>query len=162
LKQIAQNGFGWLPALSIVAGLGIGIAFVQRQRTLADPLIDLRLFRLPSFSASLATYTFGIFTGLGSFLFIAQYLPLVLGLSPLAAGPCAAPGSLAFVVGSNLAPRIVRRVRPAVVVAGGLIIAAAGFGLVSQVGLNSLSLIVVGNALMSLGFGFTFSLTVDL
>jgi MFS transporter, DHA2 family, multidrug resistance protein len=162
LKQIAQNGLGLLPVLSIVVGLLVGVAFVHRQRTLADPLIDLRLFRLPAFSASLATYTFGIFAGFGTFLFIAQYLQLVLGLSPLEAGLWSAPGSLAFVVGSNLAPRIVRRVRPALVVAGGLLIAAAGFGLVTQVGLNSLALIVIGNALMSLGFGFTFSLTVDM
>jgi DHA2 family multidrug resistance protein-like MFS transporter len=162
LKQIAYDGLGWLPALYVTAGLGIGAAFVQRQRTLADPLIDLRLFRKPAFSASLATYTFGIFAGFGTFLFIAQYLQLVLGLSPLEAGLWSAPGSVAFVMGSNLAPRIVRRIRPAFLVAGGLLLAAFGFGLVTQIGLNSLALVVVGNILMSLGFGFAFTLTVDL
>ena len=60
--------------------------FVRRQRTLADPLIDLRLFRVPAFSASLATYTLAIFVAFGVFVFIAQYLQLVLGLSPLQAG----------------------------------------------------------------------------
>ncbi len=162
LKQIAQDRLGWLAALSIVAGSVIGIAFIQRQRRLADPLIDLRLFRIPEFSASLATYTLGVFVAFGSFLFIAQYLQLVVGLSPLQAGLWSAPGSLAFVIGSNLAPRIVRRVRPAFVVAGGLVLAAIGMGLVSQVGVNSLALVVVGNVAMSLGFGFTFTLTVDL
>jgi DHA2 family multidrug resistance protein-like MFS transporter len=142
--------------------LVIGVVFVQRQRTLADPLIDLRLFRVPAFSASLATYTFGIFAGFGTFLFIAQYLQLVLGLSPLEAGLWSAPGSVAFVIGSNLAPRIVRRVRPAYLVAGGLGLAAIGFGLVTQVGMDSLALVVVGNILMSVGFGFAFTLTVDL
>lgn len=61
LKQIAQDGLGWLPALSIVVGLALGVVFLRRQRTLADPLIDVRLFRVPAFSASLATYTLGIF-----------------------------------------------------------------------------------------------------
>src|SRR5687768_5284674 len=37
LKQIAQDGPGWLPTLSIVAGLAVGVAFVRRQLTLADP-----------------------------------------------------------------------------------------------------------------------------
>src|SRR5687768_966844 len=37
LKQIAQDGPGWLPILSIVAGLAVGVAFVRRQLTLADP-----------------------------------------------------------------------------------------------------------------------------
>lgn len=162
LKQIAQDGLSWLPALSIIAGCVIGFCFVQRQRTLADPLIDLRLFRTPAFSAALTTYTFGVFAGFGTFLFIAQYLQLVIGLSPLQAGLWSAPGSLAFIIGSNLAPRIVRRVRPAYVVASGLVLAAVGFGLVTQIGVDSLALIVVGNGLMSLGFGFTFTLTVDL
>jgi DHA2 family multidrug resistance protein-like MFS transporter len=162
LKQVAQDGLGWLPALFILAGLVIGFIFVQRQRRLADPLIDLRLFRVPAFSASLATYTLGIFAGFGTFLFIAQYLQSVLGLSPLQAGLWSVPGAIAFVFGSNLAPRLVRRIRPAFVVAGGLALAAVGFGLITQIGVDSLALVVAGNALMSLGFGFSFTLTVDL
>ena len=42
------------PVLAIAAGLAVGAAFVRRQRRLADPLIDLRLFRAPAFSAALA------------------------------------------------------------------------------------------------------------
>jgi DHA2 family multidrug resistance protein-like MFS transporter len=162
LKQVAENGLGWLPGLSVGVGLIIGFAFVRRQHRLADPLIDLRLFRLPTFNASMATYTLGIFAAFGSFLFIAQYLQLVLGLSPLQAGLWSVPGAITFIIGSNLAPIIVQRVRPAFVVAGGLALAAIGLGLLTQVGLNSLTLVVIGNTLMSLGFGFTFTLTVDL
>jgi hypothetical protein len=54
LKRVAQDGVGWLPLLSIVGALAVGLAFVRRQRALTDPLIDLRLFRVPAFSASLA------------------------------------------------------------------------------------------------------------
>ncbi len=162
LKQVAEKGLGILAALPVVLGVVTGIAFVQRQRHLADPLIDLRLFRVPAFSASLATYTFGIFFGFGTFLFIAQYLQLVLGLSPLEAGLWSVPGAISFIFGSNLAPRIVRRLRPASVVAGGLVVSGIGLGLLTLIGGNSLELVVIGNTLMSLGFGFTFTLTVDL
>jgi DHA2 family multidrug resistance protein-like MFS transporter len=162
LKQVAENGLGWLPGLSVVLGLVIGLAFVQRQRRLADPLIDLRLFRVPTFSASLATYTLGIFAAFGTFLFIAQYLQLVLGLSPLQAGLWSVPGAIAFIITSNLAPRLVQRVHPAFLIAGGLALAAVSLGLLTQVGVNSLALVVIGNTLMSLGFGFTFTLTIDL
>src|SRR5687767_7033585 len=86
LKEIAQDGFGTVPALSIVAGLAVGVVFVRRQLTLDDPMIDVRLFRIPSFSAALATNVLGVFVAVGYFLFIAQYLQLVLGLSPLEAG----------------------------------------------------------------------------
>ncbi len=162
LKQVAENGGGWLPAAIIVAGLGIGYAFVQRQRRLADPLIDLRLFRVPAFSASLATYTLGIFAAFGTFLFIAQYLQLILGLSPLEAGLWSVPGAIAFIIGSNSAPKFVQHIRPAFLVAGGLAVAAFCLGLLTQVGLSSLALIVFANTLMSLGFGITFTLTVDM
>jgi DHA2 family multidrug resistance protein-like MFS transporter len=162
LKQIAQNGLDWPPVMFIVAGLVIGVVFVRRQQTLADPLIDLHLFRLPAFSASLATYTLGVFVAFGVFLFIAQYLQLVLGLSPLEAGLWSVPGAVASIIGSNVAPVLVRRVPPALVIAGGLVLAAAGFGLLTQVGVNSLAVVVVGWVIMSLGFGATFTLTADL
>lgn len=162
LKQIAGEGFGWLPALLIVVGVMVGILFVRRQQQLADPLLDLRLFRIRAFSASLATYTFGIFVAFGSFLFISQYLQLVLGLSPLQAGLWSLPGAITSVVGSNIAPIIVRRIRPAYVVAGGLLLAATGLAMLTQVGTSSLAIVAIAWAAISLGFGMTFALTADL
>lgn len=162
LKQTTQYGPGWQPSLFIVVGFVTAAVFVWRQRTLADPLIDLHLFRVPAFSASLVTYTLGIFVAFGAYLFIAQYLQLVLGLSPLQAGLWTVPGAIVSIVGSNLAPVIVRRVRPAFVVAAGLALAAAGFGLLTQVGISSLAVVVAGWVVMSLGFGATFALTADL
>jgi MFS transporter, DHA2 family, multidrug resistance protein len=163
LKQIAQEGLAWLPALSIVAGLALGVVFVRRQRTLADPFIDLRLFRIPAFSASLATYGLGILVVFGGFLFLPQYLQLVLGLSPLEAGLWTLPWALAFIVGSNLTPVIVRRVRPAYVMAAGLALAAMGFAVFTQVDAASgFAAIVTGSVLFSLGTAPVFTLTNDL
>jgi MFS transporter, DHA2 family, multidrug resistance protein len=113
LKKFAQDRMSWPPALSIVTGLAIGILFVHRQRRLTRPLIDLRLFRDPAFSASLATYTLGTLVAFGVYIFIAQYLQLVLGLSPLQAGLATVPSMAAYVVGSLVVPAIARRVRPA-------------------------------------------------
>jgi len=103
LKQVAQEGMGGLPLLSILIGLAAGVIFVRRQRTLADPLIDLALFRTPSFTASLAAFALSIFVIAGIFLFIAQYLQLVLGLSPMVAGLWTVPSSGGLIAGSMLA-----------------------------------------------------------
>jgi DHA2 family multidrug resistance protein-like MFS transporter len=163
LKQIAQDGPGWLPTLSIVAGLAVGVAFVRRQLKLPDPLIDLRLFRMPGFSASLATYGLGVIVLFGGFLFIPQYLQLVLGLSPLQAGLWSVPWAVAFVVGSMLTPMIVRRVRPAFVMAGGLALAAPGFAVFTQVdATTSLAVFVAGTVALSVGLAPVFTLTTDL
>jgi DHA2 family multidrug resistance protein-like MFS transporter len=163
LKQIAQDGWGWLPALSILAGVALGVLFVRRQRHLVDPFIDLQLFRMPGFSASLATYGVGILLVFGGFLFLPQYLQLVLGLSPLEAGFWTLPWALAFVVGSMLTPRIVRRVHPAFMMAAGLVLAAFGFGVFTQVDAASgFAAIVTGSVVFSLGTAPLFTLTNDL
>jgi MFS transporter, DHA2 family, multidrug resistance protein len=64
----------------------VGYDFVRRQPKLTHPLIDLELFRSGAFSTALATYMIGTFAVFGAYVFIAQYLQLVLGLSPLKAG----------------------------------------------------------------------------
>jgi MFS transporter, DHA2 family, multidrug resistance protein len=163
LKQMAQDGFGVLPTLSIVAGLVLGLAFVWRQSRLADPLIDLRLFRVPAFSASLTVYTLGILVLFGSFLFIYQYLQLVLDLSPLRAGIWTLPSFGSFIVGSMLAPMFVKRFRPAYVMAVGLAIAAVGLLVLTQVSAESgLTVLVSASVVYSLGIAPIFTLTNDL
>jgi MFS transporter, DHA2 family, multidrug resistance protein len=163
LKRIAEDGLGWPPAVSILAGLAIGVMFVRRQRTLADPLIDLRLFRIPAFSASLATNTLTLFVAYGVFLFIAQYLQLVLGLSQLEAGLWTAPSSGGFIAGSMLAPVIVRWVRPAFAMGAGLALAAVGLGMLAQVdGTSGLALLVTGSVVLAVGIAAPVTLATDL
>jgi DHA2 family multidrug resistance protein-like MFS transporter len=163
LKQMAQDGLGSMPLAAIALGLILGAVFVWRQRRLADPLIDLNLFRIPAFSASLAVYTLGILVLFGSFLFIYQYLQLVLGLSPLEAGVVTLPSFIAFVVGSMLAPAFVKRMRPAWVMAGGLGTSAVGLLGLTQVTADSgLDVLIVTSFVYSLGIAPVFTLTNDL
>ena len=163
LKRIAEDGAALLPFASILLGAALGVAFVRRQRSLASPLIDLRLFHIPAFTASLITYTLGTFVGFGAYIFIAQYLQLVLGLSPLHAGFAMAPSMVAFVVGSMLVPVIARRVRPGTLISVGLLVCIAGFLLLTQVGHGpGLALIVIGSVVYSLGLSPVVVLATDL
>jgi DHA2 family multidrug resistance protein-like MFS transporter len=162
LKQIAVEGLGVLPVLTIVAGLGIGVWFLRRQRTLSDPLLDLGLFANRAFSTSLVTYMVGILLVFGLSYYTAQYLQLVLGLSPFTAGLWTIPSVGAFILSSNLVPKLVRQFRPGYLVAGGLALAAVGVGLLTQVGVTSLPLLVAGSFVMSLGFGPVITLATDM
>jgi DHA2 family multidrug resistance protein-like MFS transporter len=163
LKQVAQDGLSWVSGLSILGGLAVGVLFVRRQQKLADPLIDLRLFSDRSFSASLGAYTLAIVVAFGGFLFIPQYLQLVLGLSPLQAGLSTLPWSLAFVVGSMVTPMIARRVRPAFLMAAGLALAAVGNLILTQVdSVFGLGALLSGSLLAGLGLAPTFTLATDL
>ena len=165
IKELAQNGFGPVPALSILAGLAIGLAFVRRQQKLAEPLIDLRLFRTPAFSASLAANTLSLFLVFGTFFLIAQYLQLVLGLSPLRAGLWTLPSSLGFIAGSLLAPKIVRRLGPGMTMAYGLGLAAIGSAVLAQlqgIGDSAFAALVTGSVLLALGVAPVVTLATDL
>jgi MFS transporter, DHA2 family, multidrug resistance protein len=163
MKEIAQNGFGWVQTGFILGGLAVGLAFVRRQRRLADPMIDMGLFRITAFNAALATNFLAIFVAVGYFLFVAQYLQLVARLSPLQAGMWSLPSAIGFIVGSQLAPRIVRRVRPASVIAGALAFSAAGLLLLTRVGPDGgLAPLVAGSLIISLGLAPVFGLTTEL
>jgi MFS transporter, DHA2 family, multidrug resistance protein len=163
LKDMAENGLGGAPLLSIAFGLLVGLLFVRRQQKLADPLIDLRLFRSRRFSASLAANTLSLAIAFGIFLFIAQYLQLVLGYSPLEAGLWTVPSSGGFITGSMLAPVLVRIVRPAYVVAGGLVVTAAGLALLAQAESgSSVALVVTASVVIALGVAPPVTLGTDL
>lgn len=163
LKQIASDGAAWLPIAAILAGLAVGAAFVVRQRRLADPLLDLGLFRSRPFSAALIVNVIACFVAFGPFVFIAQYLQLVIGLTPLKAGLWTLPSSVGFVISSMMTSWIVARVPAPRVIAAGLALAALAFLLLTQVGNgHPLAMIVTATIVMSLGLGLVFTLTTDL
>ena len=162
LKHFAADGVGLLPLLFILLGIAISILFIRRQRLLADPLIDLRLFRNSSFSISLVTYLLATFAAFGPYVLISQYLQLVVGLSPLKAGLWTMPFALAFIFGSMLTPWITKYVQPARLIAIGCFIAAIGFGLLKFVnGTSGLVLLVTCTVIFSLGLSAVFTLAND-
>ncbi len=163
IKELAQNGISPLAVASILGGLVVGVGFARRQLTLADPMIDLRLFRAPAFNAALVTNLLGIFIAVGYFLFVAQYLQLVLGSSPLRAGLWSLPSAGGLIIGSNLAPQILRHVRPAYVIGAGLALAAMGLGVLTRVGGSAdLATLVAASLIVDLGLAPVFTATTDL
>jgi DHA2 family multidrug resistance protein-like MFS transporter len=163
LKETAQDGPGLAAGVAVLTGLSMGWLFVRRQHALADPLIDVRLFAAPAFSASVATYGLAIFVLFGAFLFLPQYLQLVRGLPPLQAGLWGIPSSLAFIAGAALSPALGRRYRPAYVMAVGLVVAAAGFAFFTRLEASTpLAGYVLASGVFSLGASPVFTMTNDL
>jgi MFS transporter, DHA2 family, multidrug resistance protein len=118
---------------------------------------------LPTFSTSLALNTLGFFVTFAAFLFIAQYLQLVLGMGPWEAGLWMLPSSVGSVLGSLLAPLLVRWVRPAKVLAAGLAVTAIGFGVLTRGGgAADLWIVVSGSVLLALGIAPVGTLSTDL
>jgi DHA2 family multidrug resistance protein-like MFS transporter len=163
VKHWAIYGLAPLPLASIAASILLGTLFVRRQRRLEDPMIDLRLFRRPVFSAALCVNIIGIFAAFGSFLFITQYLQLVLGMGPFEAGMWLVPAGVVFVIGSFMAPFLVRRYAPGTVLTCGFLITALGYGVLTQVHADSeLWIVVIGYLLFCSGLAPMGTLTTDL
>ncbi len=126
LKHMAADGFQLKHLLPIAAGLAVGWLFIRRQETLSHPLIDLKLFRIPAFTASLLVNLAGMFFVFGVFLYQNLFLQFVLGLSPLAAALWSVPSSLVFTVMSLQAYRFTNRFGPVRTVLLGLVVNAVG------------------------------------
>jgi MFS transporter, DHA2 family, multidrug resistance protein len=163
LKELARYGLDIAPAIAIAAGAAFGVAFVRRQRRLADPLLDLRLFADRSFSASLGIMLLAGIVMAGATLLSALYLQIIVGLSPLQAGLWLLPQNVAMVAGVLLAPLLARRFRPAYVVAAGLVVAAAGLLVLTRVGgTGGLDLVVTGLVLANGGIALPMALVANL
>jgi DHA2 family multidrug resistance protein-like MFS transporter len=73
------------------------------------------------------------------------------------------PSALGFIVGSNLAPRIVARARPAYVIGAGLALSAIGLAVLAQVGSgDGLPVVIAGSVIISLGLSPVLALTTEL
>jgi MFS transporter, DHA2 family, multidrug resistance protein len=157
VKQAAENGGGVLTLSTMAAGIALGVAFFQRQKRLTDPLIDLRLFSSRQLNTALAINVLGIFFMFGAFIFQAQYLQLVVGLSPLHAALWSLPSAFVFTAASYLTPVLAARFTAAQLLAGGLLLSAAGFvALALATGLYG---VIAASLVFSLGFTPVISLT---
>lgn len=159
LKELARHGWATAPLVAILAGLLIGIGFIRRQQQLEHPLLDLRLFRTPKFSAALGISIAAGVVMAGISLQAALFLQVVEELTPFKAGLWLLPQSVAMIFGLSLAPRIAQRLPTSTTAAIGLAISAAGMLVITGGGLG---LLVTGLTLTSFGIGMPMALTMNL
>lgn len=163
IKRLAEYGLNWPSGALILFGVIMGTIFVRRQLRLADPMIDMTLFRSAAFGTALAINIIGVFIAFGMFLFLAQYFQLVLDMGALEAGLWMAPMGITFIIGSMVAPVVIRRLRPGTVLALGLGLAAVGYVMIARAGgPYGFILLMAGSIVFCLGLSPVFTLTTDL
>jgi EmrB/QacA subfamily drug resistance transporter len=129
-----DHGFGRPTAWGgILAGLAVLVGFVLVERRVAFPSLDVSLFRDRRFSAAVGVVGLVFFGAMGTLFFIAFYLQLVRGYSPLESGLLMVPFAAAQLVFAPRSAAMVRRYGPKVVCAVGMALVAvalAGYLLV--------------------------------
>lgn len=125
---------GWTSP-EVLAAFGIGIvtmaAFIWWQNTTEHPMLDIRFFKNPRFSAANLAVTLTFFAMFGSMFVITQFMQFVLGYTPLEAGIRSVPLALMLMVVAPQSTRLVKRIGTKLVVAGGLATVAIGLAVAS-------------------------------
>ena len=163
IKHGSTSGLDALVAGCVLVSVAAGVLFTRRQLRRSTPMLDVRLFARPVFSGAVGANLLSVFSLVGFLYFVSQHLQLVSGHSPMQAGLLLIPGlALTIVMGLAVVP-IVRRVRPAQVVAGGLLLNAVGFGLVAIAGpMGSDIGLLTAFAILGAGIGAAETISNDL
>ncbi|MFI0165939.1 MFS transporter [Streptomyces sp. NPDC017095] len=138
------------------AGCALLLLFVRRQRRHPYPLVDLRMFRRPAFGTAVGCIVLAMLALVGLELIAAQYLQLVLGLSPLETGLRLLPLTVAAMVAGLAGARVLRRFGPRrTVCAGFCLTAVAVLTLTAMGGTDDPPLLLTGFVLLGLGLETT-------
>jgi hypothetical protein len=123
---------------ALVAGVLVLGLFVAWERGCDHPMLQMRFFSSPRFSAAIAAMGLVIFGLLGMFFLITQWLQFSLGYSPLQTGVRIGPVALVLLVGAPLSSLLARLVGTKPVVFTGMALIAVGLGLMSRTTVHGL------------------------
>ncbi|MCU1479469.1 MAG: major facilitator superfamily 1 [Subtercola sp.] len=163
IKSIATEGFSWASVGLFALGLAAGFAFVRRQLTRKNPMLDMRLFRVGAFSGAVVVNLLSVVALVGFLFYVSQHLQLVLGLRPMDAALALVPGLIVMVVAGLAVVPLVRRVKPSLVVAGGLMLSGLAYTIIMLTGQSATAVtLALAFALLSLGIGAAETISNDL
>jgi EmrB/QacA subfamily drug resistance transporter len=152
---------GWTDGLILggfAAGAAILAAFVAWERRVAEPMLQVRVFRNLRFTAASASIAFVYFALMGVMYFLTTYLQSVLGYSAFDAGLRMLAPAVGIVVASKASVVLTRRLGAKVVVAAGLAIVAFSLVMLGRFDIHSGD-VEIAFVLASMGFGIGLGMT---
>jgi EmrB/QacA subfamily drug resistance transporter len=158
---IKAQTWGWGAGRTVgllAASAAILAVFIFVERRSRAPLMRLSIFRVRTLAIAdlvLLLVASGLF---GMFFFASLYVQEILGYSPLKAGLAFLPVTAGIVIGAGIAQPLTRRVGLRNLAVAGVLIAAAGLGVLTQLPVHGsyLGNLMSGLFPMSIGMGLTF------
>jgi MFS transporter, DHA2 family, multidrug resistance protein len=149
---------GWASdsiALRLALGGAAAVGFIFWELSVAQPLLDMRMFAQREFAAaSVVAFIFGAGL-LGSTYLVPVFVQTTQGFTPLEAGLMMMPAGLMLAVIFPLAGRLSDLLPPALMIMGGLLLFAFGFNFMSVADVNTSFWMLAGITMISrLGLGF--------
>ncbi|QNG18355.1 MFS transporter [Rhodococcus triatomae] len=163
IKNVAKDGSAASIVVPAVVGLVATALFVRRQLRRPDPMLDVRLFTVPTFSGAVVVNLLSVFSLVGFLFFVSQHLQLVIGQRPMQAGLSLVPGLLVMVVAGLSVVPLVRRIAPVTIVVTALLLSALGYVAVLVFATpDAVAPILVAFAVLGAGIGAAETISNDL
>lgn len=138
--------------LPLLTGAALLVLFVRRQRTRANPLIDVTMFARAAFSTSVGCVVLAMLALVGLELIAVQYLQLVLELGPLETGLRLLPLTFAAMAAGATGSYTLQRLGPRAMVSSGFALTAAAVLVLTLMGQHDRPALLTAGFVM-LGFG---------
>ena len=151
VKEWAAHGAEPRWVACILVGFVLGAAFLRRQLRHPHAMIDPGLLRNRVFTTAVGSNAISTFALVGNAVFMTAYLQLVLGYSPLRAALWSLVPTVGVGLSAPFAASLAQRYGATRVAAGGMVVAATGFGLLTQARTDSLLLVLVGAGILACG-----------
>jgi MFS transporter, DHA2 family, multidrug resistance protein len=166
VKIVAHDGLTPVAALALLVAVAAGVLFVRRAEARRaageEPLLDVTLFASPVLRLSALANATTMFALTGLLFFSAQFLVLVLGLTPMDAGFVLLPGFVVTMLAGLAAARLGRRFPLRALVPAGLLLAAAGYLTCALLGTGpAVTVLVTASVLVGAGIGLSETITND-
>lgn len=150
---------GWT-SVTILGAFGFGVivlvGFVLWERHCDHPMLDVKFFENPRFSAASIAITLTFFALFGSLFLLTQYMQDVLDFTPLQAGVRTAPFAVVMMVVAPLSAKIVDRLGTKIVVVTGLtIISGSLFLMVGLQPKHGYAQVLLTMVVLSVGMALT-------
>ncbi|MEV4511075.1 MFS transporter [Dactylosporangium sp. NPDC049525] len=156
---IRAGDTGWtdpVTAAVLAAGAAATVGFVLLERARANPMLDLALFRRPSFAVLMLGAAALPAAAFANLVFVSLWAQSVLGLGAMAAGLVLAPMAVVAFVVAAAGGRLLHAVPPRHSIGWGLLLVAAGTTLCMLVGPSSgWAALVPGLCVTGLGVGLS-------
>ena len=163
IKSFATEGLGVLPVALVLVGATAGVLFVRRLLSRENPMLDMKLFRVPAFSGAVVVNLVSVFSLVGFLFFLTQHLQLVLGMAPFDAAMALVPGTVVIIAAGLLVVPLVRLVRPGFIMAAGLTLSLGAYASIAVIGGDATIVsLVVAFCVLGAGIGAAETLSNDL
>ena len=155
--EAPAHGWGSTQSLAGFAlAVALFVAFVVRERTAREPMLDLRLFGNLRFTAASGSVTVSFFALAGFIFLITQFFQFLKGYSPLGAGVRVLPVAISVAITSVIGTKLAVKLGTKLVVTAGLVCMLAFFAWVSVATVSTAYLtIALQMIVLGTGMGLT-------